>query len=764
MVKRSGTRGRLSPRRLAAGVVAGFVLLAASVLPANATLLPEGFFDMGPAPGHGPAAVEADRMSYDASDDSVAAEGAVVMSYQGYDLRADKVSYDQNTGAVKAWGHVTVRDPQGNIYEADSVELTGGMKEAFIDSLTLTTKDGARITARSADYKSGLQTILSEASYTPCGLCIDSKGRRIGWKVKAARIIYDRNRASVFLEQPSLELLGIPVAWIPWFWVPDPTQPRATGLRMPSADWDAERGAVLAVPYFVPIGEDMDLLITPQLMSRQGALLGGKLNWRLPGYGEIDIKASGLYQLDPSAFAGTVGDRRWRGAIQTSGSFTPAAHWQAGWSYSTFTDQAYLTDYKFTDADSSTNSVYGTYLNDMTWFDIRAEQGNRLGNYTTNDPAQAVTLPQASFEHVQDLADGMGRLHVKGELLSILRGADQTTTLNGVPYVTGYEGNKQHLMLEGGWEDQFILPGGLTATPYLAARLDATRYDRTTGPIPAHVPPYPTQADADLLSVTPIAAMDFRWPLMAKNGFDTHLLEPVAQLVYRGSSNSLVGITNDDAQSFVFDTTNLFTYNHFSGSDREDTGLRANLGGHYLANLADGSWLDLVAGQSFHLLGTNGLGVADAAQTGVDTGLGNTASYFVASARGGVGPVTAGAKVQLDTSKFRVTRAGAGLSFSPGNGFSTSGTYIYIAKDPALGTVQDQHEIEGSLSVPLADYWSANGGITYDLGGGTWLRADTGVTYDDGYLVLGGTANFTPTSWGVGVKFNLKDPSGNSAF
>jgi LPS-assembly protein len=761
MVLRSGTRGKLSPRRLLASALGGFLLLVAGAMPAEATLLPPGFFDMAPAPGHGPAAVEADRMSYNAADDTVAAEGAVVMSYQGYDLRADKVDYDQATGSVIASGNVTVRDPQGNIYQADTIRLTGGMKEAFIDSLTLTTSAGARITARSADYKSGLQTILDEASYSPCGLCVDSKGRRIGWKVKAARIIYDRNRASVFLEQPSLELLGIPVAWIPWFWVPDPTQPRATGLRMPSVDSDAKRGAVLAVPFFVPIGEDMDVLLTPQLMSRQGGLLGGKLSWRLPGYGEIDVQASGLYQLDPSAFAGTVGDRRWRGAIQTSGEFTPAAHWEAGWSYSTFTDQAYLKDYEFTDADSSTNAVYGTYLNDMTWFDIRAEQGNRLGNYTSKDPGQAATLPQASFEHVQPLADGYGRLHVKGELLSIIRGDDQTTLQNGIPYVTGYEGNKQHLMLEGGWEDQYILPGGITAAPYLAARLDATRYDRSKGAIGA---PYPTQFDANLLSVTPIAAMDFRWPLLAKNGFDTHLLEPVAQLVYRGSSNSLVGITNDDAQSFVFDTTNLFTYDHFSGVDRQDTGLRANLGGHYLANFADGSWLDLVAGESFHLLGTNGLGVADAAQTGVDTGLGSTASYFVASARGGIGPFIGAGKVQLDTGKFRVTRAGAGLTFAPGNGFSTSGSYVYIARDPALGTLEDQHEVQGSVTVPVADYWSVNGGLTYDIGGGTWLHANTGVTYDDGYLVLGGTANFTPTSWGVGVKFNLKGPDGKSAF
>ena len=87
--------------------------------------------------------------------------------------------------------------------------------------MTLTTPGGARITAHDVEYAQALATILNDASYSPCGLCVDAKGRRIGWKVKAARIIYERDKASVTLEQPSLELLGVPVAWLPWFWMPD---------------------------------------------------------------------------------------------------------------------------------------------------------------------------------------------------------------------------------------------------------------------------------------------------------------------------------------------------------------------------------------------------------------------------------------------------------------------------------------------------------------------------------------------------------------
>ena len=440
MILPQGTRKGMSPRRLLVRVFAGFGLLLLAALPAHATLLPEGFFYLVPEPGVNRAAVVAYSMSYDGVSCMIAANGKVVMNYQGFTLMADKIEYDMEKGAVRAVGHVTLKTG-GTVMTMDSIEVTGGLKEAFLNSLTITTAEGAKVTAGSVHFRSDFETVLTDASYSPCGLCIDSKGRKVGSKDKAAQISYSRNHASVTLTQPSLELLGIPVAWLPWFWIPDPTQPRATGLRMPSVDYDAKRGAVLAVPYFVPVGDDIDLILTPQLMSRQGFLMGGALKWRIPDYGSVSIKASGLYQLDKSAFAGTVGNRSWRGAIQTSGTFTPVEHWTAGWSYSAFTDQAYLVDYKFTDADSYTNQVYGTYLNEMTYFDARVSRGNLLGDTVlTNDPAQATLLPQITGEHVQDLADGWGRVHLSSELLRVTRQADQYASYGGVPYVFGYEG------------------------------------------------------------------------------------------------------------------------------------------------------------------------------------------------------------------------------------------------------------------------------------------------------------------------------------
>jgi LPS-assembly protein len=765
MVVRAGTSRQTGSRAPLARLLGGLLLLLVlGTAPASASLLPPGFFDGPVAAGAGGARVEADHMNYDAKHGLVSALGAVRFSYQGNVISADRIEYDPATGDVTATGHVQVVDAGGNRYTMDSLRITGKTKEAFLDTLTITTPEGAVITAKDAHYGEALQTVFTDATYSPCGLCVDSKGAKIGWKVRAARIVYDRQNASVSAEQPSLELLGVPVAWIPWFWMPDPTQPRKSGIRMPSIGGDANRGVALTVPYFVPAGENIDIILSPTLMSRQGFLMQGDLAVRFPGVGEIDVRGSAVDQLDPGAYAGTVGNRSWRGAIQTTGRFTPAADWTAGWSYSTFTDNQYLGDYAYDSSTLLTNTLYATELSDQTWFDARLLSFHQLGNFTqSDDNKQALVVPQISYDQVHDLAPGYGRLHFSGELLDLSRGADDTATYSGVPYVNGNQGTKQHLMLEGGWEDQVILPGGVAATPYLGVRLDAANYQRGPGAIPLG---YTPTADAMLLSATPIAAIDVRWPLMARNGGDLHMFEPIGQLVYRGSDSTMVGITNDDAQSFVFDDTNLFSYNRFSGIDRQETGLRANIGGHYSGNFANGGWLDLIAGESFQIAGFNALGFADTAQTETSTGLGSAASFIVAGARGGFdGGLTLGGKLQVDPAMPRVTRAGLGVDYTPGaHQFSAGGDYIFVAHDTALGIPTDQHQVVGRVGVPITDYWTANGSLTYDLAAMSWADASVGASYDDGYLLYGASATATPTSWGIGVNLKLKGPDHADAF
>ncbi|CAN7521204.1 LPS assembly protein LptD [Devosia sp. LjRoot16] len=741
------------------GAVLVLALVAAS--PAAAQFLPEGFFATLPEPG-APAKVEANVLSYDKSSDVISAQGRVLMQYEGYSIACDDLRYEQQTGNLNCIGNVQLVDPAGTRYTAETIEVTGGMKQAFIQSLTLTTTDGARVTANDVQYSSTLETVLNQATYTPCGECIDAKGNRIGWRVKAAKLIQNADTKTIYFEQPSLEVLGIPVAWLPWLSLPDPSSKQSNGFLLPRVNYKQIYGGRITAPYFINIGDDTQILLAPSLMSRQGFLMAAEWQQQFD-YGSLTVKASGLYQLDPGAFS-ELGNREWRGAIQSSGRFQPIADWTVGWSYSAFTDAAYFDDYDFSTADWVTNEVYATHLSSDFYADLRLQEFLKLGQYGTIKGAddaqaqQALAVPNARGAGYFDLGD-WGQVRANGNLLGVQRDLDSAATYGTKDYVFGYEGSKTHASGELVWQNQIIASGGVVVTPYLGLRADVANYDSGDA-LTAGEP-----SDQFLFAATPIAAVDFRWPLFAANGLDTHLLEPIAQLVYRGSDTSLVGITNDNAHSFVLDDTNIFSYDRFTGTDRQETGLRANVGARYLANFSGGQWLEIVAGQSFHLAGVNAFGVDDPVNTGLGSGMEDDASYMVLGARGSpYAGLTLGAKLQVDPDGPRVARAGVGGNYAIGP-YSVGSDYVYLPADAATGVPVDQHEVtvRGSTPLPL-DYWRAIGSVSWDIAASEWLEARGELIYDDGFFLAGGFAQAngatheTPNSVTFGVQFKLKAP------
>ncbi|MCW5721884.1 MAG: LPS-assembly protein LptD, partial [Devosia sp.] len=381
------TIGRNRIASLGRALLAGAALCLLPTAPALAqNLIPANFFN-APVNPNGNAGVEADTLTFDARTNIIRASGDVVLSYEGYVVTGTTLEFDRRSHAVRMSGRVSVTDPFGNVMESDGLDIGGGMKQAFLNALTITSYDGSRITADSVEYDAALQSVLVNAGYAPCGECIDAKGRRIGWSVQAARIVHDSDDGSVYIEQPTLSLLGMPVAWLPYLWLPGTDDNALSALRMPTIDYSAQTGLRAEVPIMAYSSRWTDIILTPTPMTRQGFLMGAEWVQRYDA-GSFQIKASGLYQWDRAAFAGTVGDREWRGALQSAGSFAPLENWTAGWSYTAFTDAAYLGDYRLTTDKSAVNQIYATHLTERTYLDIRLQQFNLLGNVTPAEQAQ----------------------------------------------------------------------------------------------------------------------------------------------------------------------------------------------------------------------------------------------------------------------------------------------------------------------------------------------------------------------------------------
>ena len=77
---------------------------------------------------------------------------------------------------------------------------------------------------------------------------------------------------------------------------------------------DIKLGYGIALPYFIAPNSHSDFTITAAALTNQGIIMGGEYRKRLEN-GGLSIRGSGINQLNPDEFAGTVGERQYRGAV-----------------------------------------------------------------------------------------------------------------------------------------------------------------------------------------------------------------------------------------------------------------------------------------------------------------------------------------------------------------------------------------------------------------------------------------------------------------
>ena len=107
----------------------------------------------------------------------------------------------------------------------------------------------------------------------------------------------------------------------------------------------------------------------------------------------------------------------------------------------------------------------------------------------------------------------------------------------------------------------------------------------------------------------PTVGLEYRYPFINVQSWGTQTIEPIAQVILRPNETGIGKLPNEDSQSLMFDASNLFRVNKFSGWDRVEGGGRANVGVQYTAQFNRGGYFNAVFGQSYQLFGQNSFAV-----------------------------------------------------------------------------------------------------------------------------------------------------------
>jgi LPS-assembly protein len=221
------------------------------------------------------------------------------------------------------------------------------------------------------------------------------------------------------------------------------------------------------------------------------------------------------------------------------------------------------------------------------------------------------------------------------------------------------------------------------------------------------------------------------------------------QVIARPNETYAGKLPNEDAQSMVFDTSNLFSVDKFSGYDRVEGGGRANVGVQSTTQFDRGGSVKVMFGQSYQLFGLNSYAVQDSTNTGVDSGLQKTMSDYVASVDYSPNRTyTFSVRSRFDEQTWNVQRfeAQASANFDR---WSVSMIYGNYAPQPDLGYLTRREGILGQGSVKVAANWVLSGGARWDLEANKVNQYIIGAGYVDDCFVLG--VNYLKSyNYGVG--------------
>jgi LPS-assembly protein len=719
--------------------------------------------------------VQADEIKYDYANNTVSAVGNVQIYYGGATIEADTVIYDQKTKRLRAEGNARLTEPSGRITYGQVINLTDDYREGFIDSLRLEAPDDTRFAAARADRSNGALEVMQSGVYTACEPCKDDPKKPPEWQVRAARIIHDDGEKMIYFEDATVDFFGVPIAYFPFMSTPDTTVKRKSGLLFPVLSTSSAYGVSIETPYYFNLAPDYDLTLYPKFMSSQGALLEGEWNQRLAN-GAYSIHAAGIYQLDPGYFASEYGagsseSHNFRGTVLTAGQFNITNQWVWGWTGVLTTDPTFIADYGLgrftgtsldpfrTGTSESSEGISQLYLagrGDHSYFDLRTiyytgysevDQQSQLplvapvldysnvvphqmmgGEFSYKVNLTSISRDQASYDPISEAAvengicaNGIGNTADAAQLNKA------NCLLRGIP------GVYTRASAEADWRRTIVTDGGQMITPFVQLRGDVASVDVANQP---GVSNYIATGQSELMRVMPVAGVEYRYPFIDIQPWGTQTIEPIAQLIVRPNETGIGKFPNEDAQSLIFDDTNLFSVNKFSGWDRVEGGGRLNAGLQYTAQFNGAGSLNALFGQSYQLFGENSFTAGDITNAGLDSGLDKTASDYVGRVSyqpNSTYMITA--RARFDEATFAVER----FEVETRANFDRWGlNFLYgeYAAQPDLGFLTAREGFLAGSSFKVTSNWIVLGSVGYDLIAHQFNQTRVGVGYVDDCLML----------------------------
>ena len=276
---------------------------------------------------------------------TLTASGNVVIRHGSTTIKANSIVYDKNQDYLKVAEIREFKDGNKIKMSAYSGELNSSLNKGILSLVKIVLDEQIKIDARSIEYKDGSIRKVSEITrVTSCNEC---DGEAPQWHFTASSASRDLQNLNVVYRDVTVRVKGFPIAYIPYLRLPDPTVERAQGFLIPIVALTSNLGIGLKLPYFIPLGESRDILLTPLFSP----------NSRTVEYRYRQAFRNGSLQIDGAVSSDILSQKNIRSFYRVQGGFKLPYGVQLNYDIGQSSENSYLNDYSFNDTEDFDSEI-----------------------------------------------------------------------------------------------------------------------------------------------------------------------------------------------------------------------------------------------------------------------------------------------------------------------------------------------------------------------------------------------------------------------
>ena len=478
------------------------------------------------------------------------ASGAVTVWYEDRKVTASSITYASKNDKLIIRGPVRIIDNQSTMILADQAELSEDLKVGIIKSAKIILGYQVQIAAAKVLQKDARYSEAFNIAATSCHVCINKTPL---WQIRARKIVQDKFEKQIYFEHAQLRVLDIPVFYLPFMRLPDPSLKRATGFLAPKLKTSSVLNTGIKIPYFIRLNKHKDFTITPFYSPKTKTI----------EYRYRQAYTSGFMLIEGALTRDALIPNKNRGYILSDTSLILQNGYNLGIQLQAVSDPSYLFEYDFAQLDRLNTKL--ELSRSMRYQNSEV----KLSNYHSlreneNNATQPTLVAEGAIESRLNPDMIKGEIGLEANFLKSYRYSDLNNDgPDSDTLVDGYDTTR--LSLLSNWDHGWEIANGIIL-----------HFENEFG-----LSQYYVQQHADIgpkaTRMFGVGAVGLRWPWYRINSNGgIGVVEPQIQLVRSVSSNSAV--PNDDSTQVEFDEGNLFRLNRAPGLDLIENGSRLNVG------------------------------------------------------------------------------------------------------------------------------------------------------------------------------------------